>query len=149
MTSFQTTRVIAATPEEVFAAIASPQRLARWWGPEGFRNSFDTCEFRQGGVWEFTMHGPDGTSYPNTARFVEIEAPHKVVIEHTCMPQFRLTVELSAHSDATRVSWMQVFADANVADAVAHIVVPSNEQNLDRLAAEVVAGSDSVRAQQR
>jgi uncharacterized protein YndB with AHSA1/START domain len=58
MTSFQTTRVIAATPEEVFAAIASPQRLARWWGPEGFRNSFDTCEFRPGGVWEFTMHGP-------------------------------------------------------------------------------------------
>jgi hypothetical protein len=44
---------------------------------------------------------------------------------------------------------MQVFADAKVADAVAHIVVPSNEQNLDRLAAEVVAESASVCAQQR
>ena len=76
-----------------------------------------------------------------TSQFVEIDAPHKVVIDHTCAPFFRLTVELAAKGDATRVSWVQVFEDAQVAAAVAHIVVPANEQNLDRLAAEVAAGS--------
>jgi uncharacterized protein YndB with AHSA1/START domain len=149
MTTFQTTREIAASPAEVFAAIASPQRLATWWGPEGFRNTFELCEFRPGGAWEFTMHGPDGASYPNTSQFVEIDAPHKVVIDHTCAPFFRLTVELKAHGDATRVSWVQVFEDAQVAAAVAHIVVPANEQNLDRLAAEVATGSASDLISQR
>jgi carbon monoxide dehydrogenase subunit G len=141
MTTFQTTREIAACPADVFAAIAAPERLARWWGPEGFCNTFDICEFRPGGMWQFTMHGPNGASYPNTSQFVEIDAPHKVVIDHTCMPFFRLTVELAAHGNATRVSWVQVFEDANVAAAVAHIVVPANEQNLDRLAAEVAGTS--------
>jgi uncharacterized protein YndB with AHSA1/START domain len=140
MTTFQTTRVIAATPAEVFAAFAAPQRLAQWWGPEGFRNTFDVCEFRPGGAWEFTMHGPDGTSYPNTSRFTEIEAPHKIVIDHLCEPYFRLTVALAAHNNGTQVSWVQVFEDEKVAAAVAHIVEPANEQNLDRLGAEVAAG---------
>jgi uncharacterized protein YndB with AHSA1/START domain len=142
MTTFQTTREIAASQAEVFAAIASPGRLAKWWGPDGFTNTFDVCEFRPGGAWEFTMRGPDGTSYPNTSRFTEIEAPHKVVIDHLCAPFFRLTVTLLAVGDhTTRLSWVQVFEDAKVAAAVAHIVVPANEQNLARLAAEVAAGS--------
>jgi uncharacterized protein YndB with AHSA1/START domain len=140
MTTFQTTRVIAATPAEVFAAIASPERLAKWWGPEGFRNTFDVCEFHPGGAWEFTMHGPDGANYPNTSRFTEIEAPHKIVIDHLCAPYFRPTVALAAHDNGTRVAWVQVFEDEKVAAAVAHIVKPANEQNLDRLGAEVAAG---------
>jgi uncharacterized protein YndB with AHSA1/START domain len=145
MTTFQTTRDIAASPAEVFAAFASPQRLANWWGPDGFRNTFEVCEFRNGGAWNFTMHGPDGANYPNTSQFVEIDAPHKIVIDHTCAPFFRLTVALTDHDNATRVSWVQVFEDANVAAAVAHIVVPANAQNLNRLAAEVTAGSASSR----
>ena len=140
MTTFQTTREIAASPAEVFAAFAAPPRLAKWWGPKGFRNTFAICEFRPGGAWEFTMHGPDGASYPNTSQFVEIDAPHKIVIDHLCAPYFRLTVELLAVGNATRVSWVQVFEDADVAAAVAHIVEPSNEQNLDRLTLEVEAG---------
>ena len=130
MTAFQTTREIAASPAEVFAAFAEP---------ECFRNTFNICEFRPGGAWEFTMHGPDGASYPNTSQFVEIDAPRKIVIDHRCAPYFRLTVELSGIKNATQVTWVQVFEDANVAAAVAHIVVPANEQNLDRLSAEVKA----------
>ena len=30
-----TGRVLAATPTEVLAAFADPERLARWWGPNG------------------------------------------------------------------------------------------------------------------
>ena len=140
MNTFQTSRDIAASPAAVFAAIADPQRLARWWGPDGFRNSFETCDFRPGGAWKFTMHGPDGANYPNESVFHAIEADHKVVIDHVCQPFFRLTVDLEPSASGTRVGWTQVFEDAAVAAAVAHIVEPSNEQNLTRLAAEVSAG---------
>ncbi len=139
MTTFQTSKDIAASPAAVFAAFADPQRLARWWGPDGFRNSFDFCDFRPGGAWQFTMHGPDGANYPNESVFFAIEANRRVVIDHVCQPLFRLTVDLEPSASGTLVHWTQVFEDAAVAAAVAHIVEPANAQNLARLAAEVAA----------
>jgi uncharacterized protein YndB with AHSA1/START domain len=139
MTTFQTSREIPATPAAVFAAIDDPQRLARWWGPDGFRNTFEVCDFRPGGAWKFTMHGPDGANYPNESVFYAIELDRKVVIDHACQPFFRLTIALEPSALGTRVHWTQVFADAAVAAAVAHIVEPANEQNLSRLTVEVAA----------
>lgn len=137
MTTFQTSRAYAATPAEVFAAFSHPDRLARWWGPAGFTNTFEVCDFKVGGMWKFTMHGPDGSSYPNESVFAEIEPDRKVVIDHVCQPFFRLTVELLATTKGTQLTWAQAFADPAVAEAVRHIVEPSNEQNLDRLAVEL------------
>jgi uncharacterized protein YndB with AHSA1/START domain len=139
MTTFHTSIDIAATPAAVFAAFADPQRLARWWGPDGFRNTFETCDFHPGGLWKFTMLGLDGASYPNESVFHTIEADRRVVIDHVCQPLFRLTVELQPSAIGTQVLWTQVFEDAAIAAAVAHIVEPANDQNLRRLAAEVAA----------
>lgn len=137
MTTFETSRLIPATPDEVFAAFEAPARLANWWGPDGFRNTFEVCEFRTGGDWRFTMHGPDGTDYPNESRFAEIERARRVVIDHVCAPRFRLTVTLTPSGTGTLLTWSQAFEDPAVAEAVRHIVVPANEQNLDRLTDEV------------
>lgn len=136
MTTFHTSRDLLASPQAVFAAFQQPHRLARWWGPAGFRNSFETCEFERGGRWRFTMHGPDGVQYANESVFAEIEAGRLVVIDHVSAPRFRLAVALQPHRHGTRVSWTQTFEDAAVATAIRHIVEPANEQNLDRLAAE-------------
>lgn len=137
MTTFATSRVIAASPDEVFAAFATPARLARWWGPAGFRNTFAVFEFTPGGRWVFTMHGPDGKDYPNEAVFVAIEPGRSIVLKHTCQPLFQLDLGFARTPAGTLVSWQQVFASAEIAAAVAHIVVPANEQNLDRWQTEV------------
>jgi uncharacterized protein YndB with AHSA1/START domain len=138
MTTFRTSRDIPATPDQVFAAIGDPQRLARWWGPAGFTNTFEVCEIQPGGRWEFMMHGPDGRDYPNASVFAEIEAPHKVVVDHISEPKFRLTITLAPSTAGTTVTWVQVFENAAFASSVEHIVAPANEQNLDRLTAEVL-----------
>lgn len=138
MTTFSTAREIPASPDQVFAAISRPERLARWWGPAGFTNTFTVCEFRPGGRWSFVMHGPDGASYANESVFAEIEAPARVVIRHVCEPQFSLTIRLAATATGTQVSWEQVLDNAAFAEQMRHIIVPANEQNLDRLAAEVL-----------
>jgi hypothetical protein len=44
---------------------------------------------------------------------------------------------LEGTSAGTLVTWEQVFDDPAVANAIRHIVEPANEQNLDRLTAEV------------
>ncbi|MBK7213056.1 MAG: SRPBCC domain-containing protein [Bacteroidales bacterium] len=137
MKTFQTSRDIPALPEVIFAAFTDPVRLARWWGPSGFTNTFDQFEFKNGGKWSFIMHGPDGNNYPNDAEFAEIVPNEKVVIRHQCQPFFTLTISLKASEKGTLVHWNQAFDDDEVADKVEHIVVPSNEQNLDRLMEEV------------
>lgn len=138
MTAFRTSREIPATIEEVFAAISDPERLARWWGPAGFTNTFRVCEFKTGGRWAFTMHGPNGGNYPNESVFAEIESPTKIVVQHVSEPKFLLTIALAPSTAGTVVSWSQKFGSPEVADRIKHIVVPANEQNLDRLSAEVL-----------
>lgn len=138
MPPFITSRDLPASPAQVFAAISTPERLARWWGPAGFSNTFTVCDFQPGGRWSFVMHGPDGASYANENVFAEIEAPGRVVIDHVCEPTFRLTIRLEATATGTRVAWEQVLDNAAFAEQMRHIIVPANEQNLDRLTAEVL-----------
>jgi uncharacterized protein YndB with AHSA1/START domain len=137
MTTFKTSREISATVEQIFAAF-QPERLARWWGPAGFTNTFSICEFKSGGRWSFTMHGPDGKDYPSENVFAEIQAPTKVVIQHASEPKYRLTVTLEQSAEGAVVTWAQAFESSEVARRIEHIVVPANEQNLERLAAEVL-----------
>ncbi|MFT3847611.1 MAG: SRPBCC domain-containing protein [Propionivibrio sp.] len=131
--TLSTSRTLPFPPMAVYGAFASPDLLARWWGPDGFTNTFDIFEFKAGGRWKFVMHGPDGKSYANESVFTELAPGRCVVIEHVCAPRFVLTVALAPAAGGTRVSWMQVFADAETARAVERIVGPANEQNLDRL----------------
>lgn len=138
MKTFATSREIPAKPEQVFAAFSASERLARWWGPAGFTNTFQTCDFKPGGRWSFVMHGPDGRNYPNENVFAEIVPAKKVVIQHVSEPKFFLTVALAASATGTLLSWSQAFENADVARAIEPIVVPANEQNLDRLTAEVL-----------
>lgn len=124
----------------MFQAIADPLRLARWWGPEGFTNSFQTFEFREGGAWLFTMHGPDGTDYPNQSEFLEILPNARVRIRHVNLPHFELTITLKPFPAGTLLTWVGVFENREFAEQARAFLETANEQNLDRLAREVRGG---------
>lgn len=130
-------RLIPAPAGEVFSAIADPLRIVRWWGPEGFSNSIHEFDFVPGGRWLLTMHGPDGRNYPNESRFTRIEPGRLVEIEHLSGHHFLLTLELVEQGGATRVDWRQCFDTAADYAPLAAFVAKANEQNLERLAAEV------------
>ncbi|HYF78704.1 MAG TPA: SRPBCC domain-containing protein [Symbiobacteriaceae bacterium] len=137
--AFQASRKIAAPPSSVFAAFESSARLAVWWGPAGFTNTFTTFEFGPGGKWSFIMHGPDGKDYPNEIVMTEIMAPNRIVIDHVSQPRYLLTVTLEPTDDGgTLVGWHQAFENPDLGRSLERIVVPANEQLLDRLSAEVL-----------
>ncbi|MDD4994168.1 MAG: SRPBCC domain-containing protein [Paludibacter sp.] len=137
MITFKTTRELPANPESVFAAFIDPARLAKWWGPSGFSNTFNLFQFKPGGKWSFVMHGPDGMNYVNEAEFIDIVPNEKVVVRHHSQPNFTLRILITKTTNGSLVSWNQEFDNDDVARNVAHIVEPGNEQNLDRLTAEV------------
>jgi len=141
MSVFRHSREIPASPASVFAAIQDPVRLARWWGPDGFTNTFQTFEFRQGGPWLFTMHGPDGADYPNQSEFLEIVPDSTVRIKHVNLPHFELCIALEPTVRGTLVSWVGVFENREFAERARQFLEAANEQNLDRLALEVTTGT--------
>ena len=137
--AFRSRRVLPYPPQRVFDAFARPEFLSRFWGPKGFTSTFQVFEFRPGGRWNFIMHGPDGTDYPNQSVFTRLEAPSTWAVEHLLPPHFTLTVTLSPQDGGTALTWLQEFKDPAVAAKIKPIVEPANEQNLDRLEA-VLAG---------
>ncbi|MFN7915463.1 MAG: SRPBCC domain-containing protein [Vicinamibacterales bacterium] len=130
--------VIAATPVEVFAAISDPDRIVRWWGPEGFTSTNHQFDFRFGGTWRLTMHGPDGKDYPNESRFTRLDPAVLFEIEHLSGHHFVLTIELHPHADGTEVHWRQTFDTIDHYNRLADFVAGANAQNLERLKAEVL-----------
>lgn len=130
-----TERVLPHSSGEIFAAFQQPEKLALWWGPKGFTNTFEEFDFTTGGRWIFVMHAPNGANYPNESIFEELVPNERIVIRHVSQPHFTLTITLSATEGGTHLTWHQEFETAEMAEKLGAIVRPANEENLDRLRA--------------
>ena len=75
-------RVISAPRELVFEAFTEVRHLSQWWGPDGFTTTTRAFELRVGGVWDFVMHGPDGTDYQEWITWTEITPPERIALLH-------------------------------------------------------------------
>ena len=136
-------KFFASSPAKLFAAMRNPDRIAKWWGPDGFTNTIHTYEFVPGGSWRLTMHGPDGTDYPTENRFLRIVQDQIFEIEHLNGHHFVLTLELVPNGNGTNVNWRQTFDTSEHFRSLAEFVAAANEQNLARLGIEV-EGSKSA-----
>ncbi len=135
---------IPATPAQVFASMRDPSRLARWWGPDGFSNTIHRFDFRPGGTWLLTMHAPDGKDFPNESRFTRLVPDEWFEIEHLTGHHFLLSIELRASGQGTQVHWRQTFDTAEHYERIAQFVAGANQQNLERLRAEVLGPTSTV-----
>ena len=75
-------RVIGAPRELVFEAFTEVRHLSRWWGPDGFTTTTRAFDFSVSGVWDFVMHGPDGTDYQEWICWTEIDPPERIALLH-------------------------------------------------------------------
>jgi uncharacterized protein YndB with AHSA1/START domain len=110
-------RLIDAPRDLVWSVWTDPKHLSRWWGPDGFRTTTSSFDFKPGGVWRFVMHGPDGRDYDNHVTFEEIVPPSLLRYHHGGSDdvepvQFHTTVTFDAIGDKTRVTLRGVFPSA-------------------------------------
>lgn len=134
-------RLFNAPKELVFEAWTNPQHVEKWWGPSGFSVTTHEIEIKQGGVWRFIMHGPDGTDYPNRIIFKEIEKPNKLVYTHDDdnadgpVSDFLTEVTFETKGDKTLLTMRSLFATAEARDLVIREfgAVEGGKQHLSRL----------------
>lgn len=128
------TRVFKAPVELMWDVWSKPEHIANWWGPNGFTNTIHKMEFKEEGEWTLTMHGPDGTNYPNRIVYKEIELHKKIVFEHF-HPYFFTTVIFEARGEETYIDWTMEFNTAEMRDIIikAHKADQGQKENLDKL----------------
>jgi uncharacterized protein YndB with AHSA1/START domain len=132
-----TTRVFNAARALVFKAWTDPDHLVHWWGPKGFTNTFQEFDLRPGGIWRFVMHGPDGVDYKNKSVFVEVVKPERIVFQHVSGPQFQVTATFAEQAGQTKLTFQMLFETAAECAKVKVYAVEANNQNFDRLEAEL------------
>jgi uncharacterized protein YndB with AHSA1/START domain len=136
------TRLFDAPRELVWQAMTDPRHLVQWWGPNGFTTTVHTMELWTGGAWNLTMHGPDGTNYPNHSIFQEIVYPARIVFSHGGgkpggpEADFIGTWTFSTVRDQTQVVIHMLFPTAVARDAVVQTygAIEGGKQTLERLA---------------
>jgi len=127
------TRVFGASPDDLFAAFSDAERLALWWGPKGFSNTFQEFDLRPGGKWLFTMRGPDGKDYPNEKDFFEVVPGERVVFRHVSATHgFWMTITYAPEGGETRLTWRMDF-DSELDAGIRDFILNANEENFDRL----------------
>ncbi|MBL7946699.1 MAG: SRPBCC domain-containing protein [Flavobacteriales bacterium] len=129
----RTSRVITAPRERVFTAWTEPEQLARWWGPNGFTNTFHRFELKPEGIWDFTMHGPPG-DFHNTCVFKRIEPPGYLEFDHLKeMHFYKAMVTFTEVPEGTRVDWIMRFDTAEELAPIREFIAKANEENMDKL----------------
>ncbi|MBI5323788.1 MAG: SRPBCC domain-containing protein [Ignavibacteriae bacterium] len=131
-------RILNAPRELVWKVWTEPEHIANWWGPSGFTNTIDKMEVKQGGKWEFIMHGPDGIDYPNIISYIEVKKPELLVYNHGDKEEdtfFHVTVKFEELGNKTRLNWNSVFKSAEQLKKVVdeHNALEGLKQNIDKL----------------
>jgi uncharacterized protein YndB with AHSA1/START domain len=113
--------------------------VAKWWGPRGFTLTTHSKDLRPGGTWVYTMHGPDGTDYPNKTVYHQVERHALLVYDHGGSddrpPLFRVTARFIAVGGKTKLDMTMSLATPEAADETRAVIKKhSGNSTWDRLA---------------
>jgi uncharacterized protein YndB with AHSA1/START domain len=133
------TRVYDAPVQMVWDAWTDLSQVSQWWGPRGFTITTHSKELRVGGWWHYTMHGPDGTDYENTTKYLEVVPGKKLVYDHgghkERPPLFRVTAQFKALGDKTELDMSMLFDSVEARDSSRKLIKKAGgEGTWDRLA---------------
>ena len=135
------TRTYDAPRELVFCAWTDPQHIGKWWGPKGFTTTTNVMEVKVGGTWDYVMHGPDGTDYPNKSVYTEIERPERLAFSNvggraddphlTC----QMCITFEETRGKTKLTLRMIFPSADAAGRAKELgAEDGGNESLDRLA---------------
>ncbi len=135
------TRDFDAPRELVFNAWTSQDKIGQWWGPNGFTTTTKEMKFEAGGDWIFTMHGPDGTDYPNHIVYTNINKPELLKYDHYGHkdeeggpPHFKATIAFEDIGGKTGINMKMGFPTADARNEAAEFrAIERGKQTLGRL----------------
>jgi len=134
------TRIINAPRDLVFAAWVDSKHADKWMGPAGYTTVTQSMDVRPGGLWRYTMSGPQGV-FPNRVTYIEVEKPSRLVYKHGSDKDndpdaFEVTVTFEELADGkTHIKMHSVFPSAEARNKVVKEfrAIEGGYQTLERL----------------
>ncbi len=141
-------RIIEGPRRLVFDAFTSASHLAQWCAPTGGKITTNAFDFKPGGVWDATIQGADGSTYPNHWVWKEIAPPERIVWMYGMGKDdprpVKTSLTLAERGDTTEATLRLVFGSKEERDekVAKYYAAQGAKQTLESLAAYVT----SVRA---
>ncbi|MGZ3511185.1 MAG: SRPBCC domain-containing protein [Candidatus Binataceae bacterium] len=119
-------RVFDAPRALVFKAWTEPERMVRWFGPQGFTTTVLKADFRPGGDYRFHMRSPEGADHWLQGVYREVVEPERLISTfcwadangNPTGPETLLTVTLDERGAKTRLTLHQAgFESVTARDA--------------------------------
>jgi uncharacterized protein YndB with AHSA1/START domain len=137
------TRLFDAPRELVFAAFTELEHAANWWVPSG--TTIHEYNGQPGGLWRYSMPGPDGALYPFKVKFIEIDKPARLVYDYGADGDYapepvRTHVTFAEENGRTRVTLQLTFATAAAREEAAQYGAAAGAQQALRSLADYLTG---------
>jgi uncharacterized protein YndB with AHSA1/START domain len=114
-------RIFDAPRSLVFKAWTEPERLMRWWGPNGVTTVSCKMDLRPGGTWHTTMRSRRGGEERQQGVFREIVEPERIVFNYAFVDptgkrghETLVTVTFAEHQGKTKLTLNQAIFDTVV-----------------------------------
>jgi uncharacterized protein YndB with AHSA1/START domain len=131
------TRTFDAPRHLVFSCMVEPEHLTHFWGPIGTSAPLDriTVDARPGGAFRTVMvNDADGSTYPTSARYLEIDAPERLAWIEDSSGMTVTATFTDLGNDRTQVDIEQTNVPARMMDPAAQAGFLTS---LDRFAAHL------------
>jgi uncharacterized protein YndB with AHSA1/START domain len=98
-------REFAAPLDTVWAAWTQPELLDQWWAPKPWKTKTKSMDFREGGMWLYSMVGPEGERHWCKAEYKTIRKQEKFsALDAFC------DEEGNTNTDFPRAFWTNSFS---------------------------------------
>ena len=85
------TRVMNATPAQLFKAWTTPELMTEWFAPEPYETPVVEIEPRDGGKFRTVMKGPDNFEMDSTGVLLKVEKDRRIIFTDAFGPDWKPT----------------------------------------------------------
>ena len=121
-------REFNAPLEEVWKAWTESEILDKWWAPKPWKAKTKSMDFSEGGVWLYSMVGPDGTESFCRADFKKIIQKKSFTVDDAfCDEKGNITDEFP------RMHWKNEFSSTGTGTQVQVEITFSSEADMQKV----------------
>ncbi|NVP55458.1 SRPBCC family protein [Mycoplana rhizolycopersici] len=85
------TRVLIATPAQLFKAWTTPELMTQWFAPKPYETPVVEIEPRDGGKFRTVMTGPDNFHMDSTGVLLKVEKDRRIIFTDAFGPDWKPT----------------------------------------------------------
>ena len=78
MTDLRLEREFSVTPDRLFQWVSTPDKLLKWWGPEGMDVPEHNLDLSRTGPWFSIMRNGEGQQFKVSGHVTHVDAPKSV-----------------------------------------------------------------------